>query len=72
MHSCILMISSRGPGLIEAMLIAAFGHYKVIAVDYRMPPAAYFPAALDDAMTVWKAALRLLLRYRCREGCRKQ
>jgi acetyl esterase/lipase len=27
----------------------------VISVDYRMPPDAYFPAALDDAMTVWKA-----------------
>src|SRR3954466_13379508 len=40
------------------MLIAAFGKYKVIAVDYRMPPDAYFPAALDDVMTVWKAATR--------------
>jgi acetyl esterase/lipase len=24
-----------------------------------MPPEAYFPAALDDAMTVWKAAVKM-------------
>jgi monoterpene epsilon-lactone hydrolase len=47
-----------GPGeaaTSEAILLAGFGHFKVISVDYRMPPDAYFPAALDDAMTVWKA-----------------
>ena len=25
-----------------------------------MPPEAYFPTALDDAMTVWKAALKMM------------
>ena len=25
-----------------------------------MPPEAYFPAALDDAMTVYKAAIRMV------------
>jgi monoterpene epsilon-lactone hydrolase len=52
-----------GPGeadLAEALLIAGLGHFKVIAVDYRMPPDAYFPAALDDAMTVYKAATRMV------------
>ena len=47
-----------GPGeaaTSEAILLAGFGHFNVISVDYRMPPDAYFPAALDDAMTVWKA-----------------
>jgi epsilon-lactone hydrolase len=51
-----------GPGeaaTTEAIMMAGFGHYKVISVDYRMPPDAYFPAALDDAMTVYKAALKM-------------
>ena len=34
------------------------GHYKVISVDYRMPPEAYFPAAVDDAVAVYKAVLK--------------
>jgi epsilon-lactone hydrolase len=45
-------------GTSEAMLMAGLGHYKVISVDYRMPPEAYFPGALDDAMTVYKAELK--------------
>jgi acetyl esterase/lipase len=43
-------------GLPEAVLMAGFGGFKVISVDYRMPPEAYFPAAHDDALTVWKTA----------------
>jgi epsilon-lactone hydrolase len=39
--------------------MAGFGHFRVISVDYRMPPDAPYPAALDDAMTVWKAALSM-------------
>jgi acetyl esterase/lipase len=42
----------------EAIFMAGFGGVRVVSVDYRMPPEAYFPAALDDAMAVWKAALR--------------
>jgi acetyl esterase/lipase len=38
--------------------MAGFGGYKVIAVDYRMPPEAYFPAALDDGMTVYKSLIK--------------
>ena len=45
-------------GTSEAIMMASFGHFKVISVDYRMPPESYFPGALDDAMTVYKAVLK--------------
>ena len=43
----------------EAALMAGYGGFKVISVDYRMPPDHPYPAALDDAMTVYRAALKM-------------
>jgi acetyl esterase/lipase len=51
-----------GPGLAaarEAMLLAGFGGFKVISIDYRMPPDFPYPAAMDDAMAVWKEAVKM-------------
>jgi acetyl esterase/lipase len=45
-------------GTAEAVIMAGLGHYQVISVDYRMPPEGYFPAALDDVETVYRAVLR--------------
>src|ERR1700737_1187829 len=54
---CYLLFPGES-GTGEAIMMAGFGHFKVISIDYRMPPEGYFPAALDDAMTVYKAALK--------------
>jgi acetyl esterase/lipase len=57
-HGGCYVLSPGEAGTTEAILMAGLGHFKVISVDYRMPPEAYFPAALDDAMTVYKGALK--------------
>jgi len=46
-------------GTQEATLMAAYGGFKVISFDYRMPPDNPYPAAMDDAMAVWKAAVKM-------------
>lgn len=51
----VLFPGEAGAG--EGMLMAGFGRFKVISVDYRMPPDFPFPAALDDAIAVWGALL---------------
>ena len=42
----------------EAILMAGFAGFKVISVDYRMPPDFPFPAALDDAVAVYREVLK--------------
>jgi epsilon-lactone hydrolase len=58
-HGGCYVLNGHEAALPEAVMVAGFSHMRVISVDYRMPPQAYFPAALDDAMTVYRAALKM-------------
>lgn len=64
-----LLVNTHGGGylfnpgrasLLEPAVIAATCGVKVIEVDYRLPPDHPFPAASDDALAVWKAAVQMV------------
>jgi epsilon-lactone hydrolase len=48
----------NGTGVLESMVTAGLTGYKVIEIDYRMLPEYPFPAAMDDAMAVWKEVIK--------------
>lgn len=58
-HGGAYLFNPGRASLLEPAVIAATCGITVIEVDYRMPPAHPFPAASDDALAVWKAALEM-------------
>ncbi len=59
MHGGCYVMNPGEAGLTEAVLMAGLCGFSVVSVDYRMPPEAYFPAALDDGMAVYRNLLAL-------------
>ena len=57
-HGGGYVLSPGEAGLPEAILMAGHGRVKVISVDYRMPPDHPYPAAMDDAMAVYRALVK--------------
>jgi monoterpene epsilon-lactone hydrolase len=57
-HGGAYVLSPGEAGTKEAIELAGFGGFNVISVDYRMPPAAPYPAAMDDAMAVYREVLK--------------
>jgi monoterpene epsilon-lactone hydrolase len=42
----------------EAILLAHSAGIETVSVDYRMPPDAPFPAAVDDSVGVWRELIK--------------
>lgn len=54
LHGGGYVFAGGSGGALEAVVAAHTTKTKVISVDYRMPPDHPFPAALDDAVAVWR------------------
>lgn len=58
LHGGVRVLYPGEAGTREAVLMAGFSGYRVISVDYRMPPDHPFPAALDDSIAVYREVLK--------------
>jgi epsilon-lactone hydrolase len=58
LHGGIRVLNPGEAGTWEAILMAGLAGFKVISVDYRMPPDFPFPAALDDSLAVYRELLK--------------
>ena len=57
-HGGAWVFGGGDSALREAVWLAAGVGVKVVSVDYRRPPLHPFPAAVDDALAVWRAVMK--------------
>lgn len=58
LHGGVRVLNPGEAGTREAILMAGFAGFRVVSVDYRMPPDFPFPAALDDAVASYREVLK--------------
>ncbi len=58
LHGGAYIVNSGRNAILEAIPVAHLLQTEVIAPDYRMPPDHPFPAALDDALAVYRAVMQ--------------
>jgi epsilon-lactone hydrolase len=58
LHGGARVLHPGEAGTREAILMAGFAGFEIISVDYRMPPDFPYPAALDDAVAVYRELLK--------------
>jgi acetyl esterase/lipase len=58
LHGGVRVLNPGEAGTREAILMAGFAKFRIVSIDYRMPPDFPFPAALDDAVTSYREILK--------------
>lgn len=58
LHGGGYVLGAGEAGMEEAILMAGIGKFKVVYADYRMAPDFPYPAAIDDAMAVYRELLK--------------
>ncbi len=56
-HGGAYVLGGGDAGAQEAVVIAGRARIPVLSIDYRMPPAHPFPAAVDDVVTIYRHVL---------------
>ena len=58
LHGGGYVLGGGDSSVTEAVVVAASSGISAVSIDYRMPPEAPFPAAVDDTIAVYREALK--------------